>query len=466
MVHQNKVPESHEHHVHRPGDWLPTDHRIQKDWLNDIIDHVNTNPKDLHPVLKEFKELIESNTRIYLLVNSMFEQIPSKRPYSSDPTGHKQVRDYPHMLALFNHILTTAPTWNDRSYSIGMVGTPFNAILDWPMGTPSGFAFFLDPDVNAMLKKVLNAWAKFLGSPESTYVLGNDSIGWFSPHGIEDLAATANIGKTSYNFEELFECDPTAPHYGFKSWDHFFTRHFRADKRPVAAPHDWNVIVNACESKPYNVARNVSARDKFWIKGQPYSVMDMLAQDPLHTHFVGGTVYQAFLSALSYHRWHAPVSGTIKKAYVVDGTYFSEPLFEGIGDPATHKINEGGEANGQGYLTATATRAIIVFEADHGDLGLVGFLGVGMTEVSSCEITVKEGQHVEKGDEIGMFHYGGSTYCLLFEPKLELTEFPQIGGEQNVPVRDALAKVTSVAPRGDDGEGLAGVYSSLRSRYL
>ncbi len=28
-------------------------------------------------------------------------------------------------------------------------------------------------------------------------------------------------------------------------------------------------------------------------------------------HFTGGTVYQAFLSALSYHRWHAPVDGII-----------------------------------------------------------------------------------------------------------------------------------------------------------
>jgi len=26
--------------------------------------------------------------------------------------------------------------------------------------------------------------------------------------------------------------------------------------------------------------------------------------------FVGGTVYQAYLSAENYHRWHSPVSGT------------------------------------------------------------------------------------------------------------------------------------------------------------
>ncbi|KAK7188676.1 phosphatidylserine decarboxylase family protein [Paraphaeosphaeria sporulosa] len=444
MVFQDRVDDvPQEHQVHRQGQWLPTDHRIHRDWMNSIIEKVDANPKDYHPVIKEFKSLIENNTCIYLLVSSMFEEIPTKKPYSQDPAGHKQVRDYEHMLMLFNHILTTAPEWNDRSYGVGMVGTPMNAILDWPMGTPSGFAFFLDPDVNKMLKKLLNAWAEFLSSPASAYVLGNDCIGWFSEHGTQDLCATANVGKTSYAFEELFKCDPTAKHHGFKSWDDFFTRHLHEDKRPVASPEDDNVIANACESKPYNIARNIAARDRFWIKGQPYSLLDMLDHDPLHGHFVGGTIYQAFLSALSYHRWHAPVSGTVKKAYVKDGTYFSEPLFEGLGDPTTksNDINKAGEADGQGYLTATATRAIIYFEADSKDIGLVCFLGIGMTEVSTCDITVKEAQHVKKGDEIGMFHYGGSTHCVIFRKGLELEAFPEIGGEENLPVRSRLAAI-------------------------
>lgn len=311
------------------------------------------------------------------------------------------------------------------------------------MGTPSGFAFFLDPEVNKMLKKILNTWAEFLGSPASAYVLGNDKIGWFSEHGTNDLAATANIGQTSYKFEELFKCDPSKEHHGYKSWDDFFIRHFHEDKRPVASPDDDSVIANTCESKPYNVARNVAARDRFWIKGQPYSLLDMLAQDPLYEKFVGGTVYQAFLSALSYHRWHAPVSGKVRKAYVVDGTYFSEPLFEGLGDPnAKGSIDESGEKTGQGYLAATATRAIIFFEADNKDLGIVCFLGIGMTEVSTCDISVKEGQHVKKGDEIGMFHFGGSSHCVIFEKGVELEGFPSYDDpKENVPVRAKLATV-------------------------
>jgi phosphatidylserine decarboxylase len=396
-------------------------------------------------VLQEFKELIEKNTRVYMLFQSMFQEVPKKKPYRDEPTGHPQIRDYHHLLQVLNHVLKSAPCWNDRSKRVGLVGVPIQAILDWPMGTPSGFAAFLDPDVNAMLRKVLNAWNEYLSSPESACVLDDSASGWFSEHGINELAAVANVGDTSYTFDQLFECDPTKPHHGFKSWDHFFTRTFREDVRPVAEPDNDKVIANACESLPYNVATGVKARDQFWIKSQPYSILDMLAHDPSAEQFTGGTVYQAFLSALSYHRWHAPVGGKVVNAYVVPGTYYSEPLFEGLGDPDTgtpHGIDIGAETTSQGYLTATATRALIFIESEDPAVGLVAFVGVGMAEVSTCEITVSKGQKVKKGDQIGMFHFGGSTHCLVFRKGVRVSGFPQPGREENVPVRSELAVVS------------------------
>lgn len=45
-------------------------------------------------------------------------------------------------------------------------------------------------------------------------------------------------------------------------------------------------------------------------------------KDHLAKHFHGGTVYQAFLSALYYHRWHAPIDGEIEDVYEIDGTYY------------------------------------------------------------------------------------------------------------------------------------------------
>ncbi|KAL8695353.1 MAG: hypothetical protein Q9218_000112 [Villophora microphyllina] len=435
---QSHVPD--EHRRTRTGQWLPQDHRVHQEWLSGIVDHVDSNPMDLVPVLQEFKSMIENDTYLYLLFTSMFQQIPNKPPYQKDPSGRSQINDYHHMLQVLNHILTTGPSWNDKSERVGLVGLPINAMLDWPMGTPSGFALFLEPQVNAMIKKVLNAWGEYLSSPASTDVLDDHSTGWFGSTGKKDLEITGNVGETSHSFQDLYVCDPKAPHFGFKSWDHFFTRTFRDGVRPVAGPNDSNIIANACESLPYKVGRDIKFRDQFWLKGQPYSLTDMLAHDPLAEQFVGGTIYQAFLSALSYHRWHSPVAGKIVKAFVQDGTYYSEPLFEGFVD--SHGADESGESTGQGYITATATRAIIFIEADNAKIGLIAFLGIGMAEVSTCEITVKEGQRVEKGEQLGMFHFGGSTHCIVFRKGVEVKGFPEPGRKHNVPVRSQLVRVT------------------------
>ncbi|KAF8847080.1 hypothetical protein BDZ45DRAFT_637437 [Acephala macrosclerotiorum] len=429
-----------EHKVHRTGDWLPQDHRIHKQWLQDTVSHVDKNPKSLHPVIQEFKQMIEKSTRLYMLFSSMFEQIPNKKQYAKNPAGERQIRDYHHMLQLLNHLMTTAPSWNEREHRAGLVGLPFHGLFDWPMGTPSGFAVFQDPQVNAMLKKVLNVWGEFLQSPESAKVLDTSPTGWFGDIGRGDLQSAANqAGGTDLGFEDLFVCDPKDKHHGFKSWDDFFTRHYREGIRPVASPENDNVVANSCESRTYKVAHDVKAHERFWIKGQPYSVLDMLAYDNLAEQFVGGTIYQAFLSALSYHRWHSPVNGKIVKQYVVDGTYYSEPPFTGY--EASTGEDPGGETLGQEYLSAMATRGIIFIEADNPAIGLMCVIPVGMVEVSTCEITVKEGQHVKKGDELGMFHFGGSTHCVLFRKGVKVEGFPEAGKENNVPVKSELCRV-------------------------
>lgn len=410
-------------HSYRVGKWLPADQRVLDGWLSALVEQVTSKPKPLHPVIADFKRLIENDAQVYMLFQLMFEQVPRKPPYNKDPTGAPQVRSYQVMLQMFNAIMTSAPDFNQS----GLVGFPINAILDWSMGTEAGFAAFLDPRVNAQFRVMLNEWARFLGSKDSTYVLSREANGWF---GKAAMAAMPD-------FDLDYQCEPTAPHHGFSSWDDFFTRQFRAGRRPIAAPGDDRVIVNACESAPYRLAHDVKLRDRFWLKAQPYSLYHMLAGDSLTEQFVGGTIYQAFLSALSYHRWHSPVSGRVLKAYVQPGTYYSETPAEGY-DPA-------GPNDSQGYITEVAARAMIFIEADNPAIGLMCFMPVGMAEVSSCEIGVYEGQHVKKGDPLGMFHFGGSTHCLIFRPGVKL-DFDLHGQKPSLDSKNILvnAKIASV----------------------
>ena len=159
----------------------------------------------------------------------------------------------------------------------------------------------------------------------------------------------------------------------------------------------------------------------------------------------GGTVYQAFLSALSYHRWNSPVTGVVRKAYVINGSYYLENRYKGFINP--QDADPSAPNDSQPFLTAVATRAVIFIEADNPTIGLMCFIAVGMAEVSSCEITVAEGQHLEKGQELGMFHFGGSTHCLVFGPHVNLTfDFhntcPGLNAT-NIPVRSRIATVTT-----------------------
>jgi hypothetical protein len=218
-------------------------------------------------------------------------------------------------MTVIDYLMTYAPPFSESS----LVHCPLNAVLDWPMCMPSGYALFRDQAFNAQLKRVLNYWCGFLSGPYSRTHLDAGTDGWFSPEAIEKTRLME------------FLCDPNEPYWGFSSWNGFFTRQFKPGARPVAEPDDPKVIVSACEASPYAIRQDVRLHDRFWIKAQPYSLQEIFtaSQRKIAERFVGGSVYQAFLSAFNYHRWHAPVSGTITHAYLIDGTYYSDVEAEG-----------------------------------------------------------------------------------------------------------------------------------------
>jgi len=111
---------------YRVGRWLPSDQEVLNRWLAEHIRAVDADPQPLLPSVQELKELIESNPEIYMYLHLMFEQFPHSPKFAETSLNRPQVRDYEHMLALINGILTTAPAFNRT----GLVGFPINAILD------------------------------------------------------------------------------------------------------------------------------------------------------------------------------------------------------------------------------------------------------------------------------------------------------------------------------------------------
>ena len=419
-------------------------------------------PQPLDPTLKALKNLVDHHPVLKPLSEDMFTEVPDIDPYNKDPEKNRELRSFKEMLHAFNALLTQGPQWNDVANKIGLIGCPFNAVLDWPMATASGYMFFLYPEVNACLKNMLDKWEDFLESPDSVEVLLPPD-GWLGK-GLLPMLTMGNMDglkpATTYTFPQIYKCpNPNDPStYGFKSWDLFFTRDFNDGMRRLPSPDSDSVIVHACESAPlqYPVSK-VQLSDNFQGKNQCYSLTDMMDQNPLAQHFVGGTVYQAFLSCLSYHQWHAPVSGTIRECHVVAGTYYSQNLYQTFFGHWPDEPDPAAPTWSQPYIASVAARGLIFIEADNAAIGLVCFIAIGMTDTSGCEISVKPGQKVKKGDRMGTFRFGGSTHCLVFGPKVKLdwkgipqkdskywpTSFSSPDQMPSFPVKSLLATVES-----------------------
>lgn len=290
------------------------------------------------------------------------------------------------------------------------------------------------PAFNLAMKDLLDSWGTYLKSPASTATLTDTEGGWFS-----DIGLSALQDKDRGEFNSTYICPkPEQVDRGFESWNDFFCREIQDSARPNLSGGNADHIISACESAVYRIDRCVQPHDQFWLKSQKYSLYDILQRDDeTARYFTGGTVYQAFLSPYDYHRWRAPVSGTIVRAEVVPGSYYAVLPDGGAeeGDPDFEPgAPWGGIIRSQPWLTQAATRAIILIKSDNSKIGTVAFIGVGMVEVSTCAVSVGVGQRVEQGEEIGMFQFGGSTHALIFGPDANITFVDDIekGGVVNV----------------------------------
>ena len=205
-----------------------------------------------------------------------------------------------------------------------------------------------------------------LESPESLkYLNEEEPHGWFSSESFK------------YIHWDDFYYDKTKPNWGFKNWNDFFIKPIRPERRPLDERK--NTIVHSSDSYPLfypsegfgkNPSTNVQAESQFLLKDSQYSLYEMFGareearvKEMVDRHFVGGTVYQAFLDPWCYHRWHAPVSGTVIKSYKLGGTYFKvNPNF--ITDGLNHGVQN--YVKSQPLLSMVSVRQIFIIKIDDG----------------------------------------------------------------------------------------------------
>lgn len=141
--------------------------------------------------MQRLQDTIEGDTRLWLLFNTMFNQIPDEKQFLTTGEGLPQPNNYTAMSAAINRTISSGVASSQNAEKNGLTGQPLEALLSYPLGTVSGFAAFQDPQVNSMFKPMLDAWGSYLQSPESRSVL-NIEDGWLSPPALKLLEQTAN----------------------------------------------------------------------------------------------------------------------------------------------------------------------------------------------------------------------------------------------------------------------------------
>lgn len=375
------------------------------------------------------------------------------------------------MLYALDNIIVKPPEFevveDENGVPVGEpVGVPIYLLFDIPSNTAAAYDLFRLPAFNKALKALLNSWGDFLSNPDSgsNSSLNTGPTGWFSKAGMEKLSAQGRIPDGPDGFIRTYVSPNSDPDqgFGYRSWDEFFVREFQQGARPLDIPDDPKIaatlIHSATENTVLRISTKVKKHDQFWLKGQPYSLYDMLDSNPGPSgveradQFIGGTVYQGFLGPQDFHRWHAPVDGKIVDGYVLEGTYYAVIPDAGaeIGDPDLVPGDpRGGIIRSQPFLTLAATRAVIFIEADNPLIGLMCFVGLGMCEVSTCELSqkVKNKERVKVGDELGMFHFGGSSHVMIFNNKAAITFADDVVTDTHIKIHSIIAQVHEKPPK-------------------
>ena len=411
--------------------YAPTNPQKMGVWLSDLLKKVNE--KNLHeqygyqPSVQAMADMLNApqNAALRKLVEEMIaEGLVIHKEYEPNVAYH--IASITDMLNALNYIIQHAPEYLPE---VSHSAFPMSGLFVYMMYAKAGTKVFVDQQFNNSLRAILEAWCAYLDSPESLYVVIH------TPNDPEKMKGSW-LSEASYIHNNLEEFvteedkikDPL--HWGFTSFNDFFHRQIIPICRPIDGVGNDRVIVSANDGNVYRIARDVKREDKFWLKNQSYSLVNMLNNSQYVDRFVGGDVLQTFLNGNDYHRWRAPISGTVVAAEVVPGFMFSELRSEGF-DPSAGTASQVYQAN-------VNTRGLVFIESDDEAIGMVCVIPIGITEISSVDIQVKPGQKIEKGDELGWFSYGGSSMCLIFEPgaieKFTVVSPPVEKDEQGNPV--------------------------------
>ncbi|KAJ9616179.1 phosphatidylserine decarboxylase [Exophiala oligosperma] len=192
---------------------------------------------------------------------------------------------------------------------------------------------------------------------------------------------------------------PTDIH-AYRTFEDFFVRRHKPGARPISQKNDsaLAVVVADCRLVVYP---SVSETKRLWIKGRNFTIGNLIQDVAAAKIWDHGAIASFRLSPQDYHRYHSPVEGTVEWYRQIPGEYYQV-------DPLCLRSDID-------VLTVNARCAICI---NSPSFGYVLFVAIGATDVGTVEINQKcrtKGSRLEKGEELGLFQFGGSSIIVAFE---------------------------------------------------
>ncbi|OAV91156.1 hypothetical protein PTTG_08236 [Puccinia triticina 1-1 BBBD Race 1] len=265
------------------------------------------------------------------------------------------------------------------------------------------------------------------------------------------------------NFHELDLNEVKLPLSQFKNFNEFFYRELKPNARPIESAEDGSVLTSVADCR-LMVFKDLNQSKQIWIKGRRFSLQKLLgplglrnivpgdtppppppttmgvdqpsmgdekqglggpgaaaaaeeaehdasnetslasiassaADDPAAADLALRWALAIFrLAPQDYHRFHSPIDGKIVDVEYIDGQYYTvNPM------AIRSTIDVYGEN----------VRVVVCIETEK--FAKVYCVFVGAMMVGSINMSIKLGDRVRKGDDIGYFAFGGSTILVVVE---------------------------------------------------
>jgi len=179
----------------------------------------------------------------------------------------------------------------------------------------------------------------------------------------------------------------------YTTLNEFFTRRLKPGHRVI---HDSPDSVASPVDALITGAGPVADGTLLDVKGQTYTVKELLNNSPRTASFMNGYYIVLYLSPTDYHRIHTPVGGQIVEREHIAGKVYP--------------VNDFGLRHMRRVLSRNE-RLITYMKHAYGEVAVVK---VGAMNVSSIKYVQPERGKMEKGDELAYFEFG-STVVLVME---------------------------------------------------